>query len=45
MNAEQFIAEEVDPLLDKIARAGLHSLTRRERRTLSLARDKIAEKT
>lgn len=44
MNAEQFIAEEVDPLLDKIARAGLHSLTRRERRTLSLARDKIAEK-
>ena len=44
MNAEQFIAEEVDPLLDKIAREGLHSLTRRERRILARGSEKLAEK-
>lgn len=44
MNAEQFIAEEVDPLLDKISRQGLRSLSRRERRTLARAREKLAEK-
>ncbi len=43
MNAEQFIAKEVDPLLEKISRAGVHSLTRRERRTLMLAREKLSE--
>ena len=43
MNAEQFIAEEVDPLLEKIARTGLQSLTRRERRTLVRAREKLVE--
>ncbi len=43
MNADQFIAGEVDPLLEKISREGLQSLTRRERRTLSLAREKLAE--
>jgi membrane associated rhomboid family serine protease len=41
MTAEQFIAEEVDPLLEKIAREGMQSLTRRERRTLALAREKL----
>lgn len=45
LNAEQFIAEEIDPLLEKISREGLHSLTRRERRTLTRAREKLAEKT
>ncbi len=45
MNAEQFIAKEVDPLLEKISRAGVHSLTRRERRTLMLAREKLSEET
>ncbi len=44
MNAEQFIAEEVDPLLEKISRNGLRSLSRRERRTLTRAREKLAEK-
>lgn len=44
MNAEQFIAEEVDPLLEKISREGLHSLTRSERRTLAQAREKLAER-
>lgn len=43
MNAEQFIAEEVDPLLEKIAREGMQSLTRRERRVLAQAREKLVE--
>jgi len=43
MNAEQFIAEEVDPLLEKISREGLRSLSRAERRTLARAREKLAE--
>ena len=44
MSAEQFIAEEVDPILDKISREGIDSLTRSERRLLAKAREKIAEK-
>jgi membrane associated rhomboid family serine protease len=44
MSPEQFIAEEVDPVLDKIAREGIASLTRRERRLLAKAGEKIAEK-
>ncbi|CAN5622525.1 rhomboid family intramembrane serine protease [soil metagenome] len=43
MEAEQFIAEKVDPLLEKISREGLGSLTRRERRTLSRAREKLVK--
>jgi membrane associated rhomboid family serine protease len=42
MNAEQFIASEVDPLLEKISREGMQSLTRAERRTLALAKEKLA---
>ncbi len=44
MDAETFIAEAVDPLLEKISREGLHSLNRAERRTLALAREKLEEK-
>ncbi len=44
MSAEQFIAEEVDPLLEKISREGLQSLTRTEKRTLALAREKLGAK-
>ncbi len=44
MDAETFIAEEVDPLLEKIAREGLGSLSRNERRTLELAREKLEAK-
>ena len=44
MDADQFIAEEVDPLLEKISREGISSLTRRERRTLLRGRDKLVEK-
>lgn len=43
MDAGQFIAEEIDPLLDKILRAGFKSLTRAERRILARAREKILE--
>jgi membrane associated rhomboid family serine protease len=44
MTPDQFISEEVDPILDKISREGLQSLTWSERRTLAKAQDKIAEK-
>jgi membrane associated rhomboid family serine protease len=41
MTAEEFIAREIDPLLDKISREGMESLTRAERRLLAKAREKI----
>ncbi len=41
MSSEQFMAEEIDPILDKIAREGLHSLTRTERRILEKGREKL----
>lgn len=43
MTPEQFIAQEVDPLLEKISRDGLRSLNRAERRTLARAREKLAQ--
>ena len=36
---EEFIREQVDPILDKIAREGMQSLTRRERKILESAKD------
>jgi membrane associated rhomboid family serine protease len=42
MPLEEFIAAEIDPLLEKIARSGLASLTRRERRVLAQVQEKIA---
>jgi membrane associated rhomboid family serine protease len=36
-----FISEEVDPILDKISREGMQSLTERERRILESAREEI----
>jgi membrane associated rhomboid family serine protease len=44
MTTDQFISEHVDPVLDKISREGLQSLTWSERRTLARAQEKIAEK-
>ena len=41
MPVEDFIVEEIDPLLEKISRRGLASLTRRERRKLAEARAKM----
>jgi membrane associated rhomboid family serine protease len=44
MTTDELIAFEVDPLLEKISRDGLLSLTRSERRTLARARMKILQK-
>ncbi len=44
MSPEEFISEEVDPILDKISRDGIQSLTWNERRTLARAHEKITEK-
>ncbi len=41
MTPEEFITQEIDPLLDKISREGIESLTRAERRILAKARDKM----
>ncbi|MEO7168606.1 MAG: rhomboid family intramembrane serine protease [Spartobacteria bacterium] len=43
MSVGEFISEEIDPLLEKIARRGIGSLTRTERRTLAQVREKMAE--
>lgn len=45
MSPEEFISEEIDPILDKISREGIHSLTRAERRILERGRDKIERRT
>ncbi len=42
MSVEEFIVMEIDPLLEKISRRGLGSLTRSERRKLAEARAKMA---
>jgi len=39
MSSEEFIQQQVDPILDKIAREGMQSLTRRERKILESAKD------
>jgi hypothetical protein len=43
MSAAQFLAEEIDPLLEKISQQGIDSLTRGERRKLEQAREKMME--
>ena len=44
MSPEEFISLEIDPLLEKISREGMGSLTRAEKRLLAKAREKIAGK-
>jgi hypothetical protein len=41
MPVEQFICEEIDPILDKISREGIQSLSRAERRLLDQGKEKI----
>ena len=41
MTAAEFIEHEIDPLLEKISRSGLQSLTRAERRILAQVRGKV----
>ena len=43
MTAEQFIVEEIDPILEKISRDGIRSLTRNERRILNMGREKMGK--
>ena len=42
--SEDFIRQEIDPILDKIAREGIQSLTRRERKILESAKDLMQKK-
>jgi membrane associated rhomboid family serine protease len=44
MSPDQYMTEEIDPILDKIAREGIRSLSRHERRILERGRDKISQK-
>ena len=44
MSPDQYMTEEIDPILDKIARDGIRSLNRHERRILERGRDKISQK-
>lgn len=41
---EEFIRQKVDPILDKIAREGMQSLTRAERKILESAKDHIGNR-
>lgn len=41
MTRAEFITQELDPLLEKIARKGMESLSRAERRLLEQAREKV----
>jgi len=41
---DDFIASEVDPILDKIAKQGIHSLTERERKILESARARMGKR-
>jgi membrane associated rhomboid family serine protease len=41
MSAADFIEQEIDPVLEKISRRGMQSLTRAERRVLAQAREKV----
>ena len=45
MSPEDFMASEMDPILEKISREGMRSLTREERRILDQGRKKIAVRT
>ena len=44
MSARQYISARIDPILDKISRHGIGSLTDEERRTLENARQKIVRR-
>jgi membrane associated rhomboid family serine protease len=41
MSPDEFMREVVDPILDKIAREGMQSLTRKERKILESAKDQM----
>lgn len=43
LTREEFISQQVDPILDKIAREGMQSLTQRERKILESAKDQLQQ--
>jgi hypothetical protein len=45
MGAEDFVAAEVDPILEKIVRSGIDSLTRAERKLLEQGSRKLNGKS
>jgi membrane associated rhomboid family serine protease len=45
MTPSEFIDLEIDPLLEKISRSGIQSLTRAERRVLARVREKFSDKS
>jgi hypothetical protein len=44
LSDEEYMEEEVDPILDKIAREGIQSLTRREHKILEAAKDHLPKR-
>jgi membrane associated rhomboid family serine protease len=44
LSTDEFVKSEVDPILDKISRKGIHSLTAREREILEKARERMAKR-
>lgn len=44
MSPEQFITTQVDPILEKIAREGMHRLTRAERKLLAQGSEKMSRR-
>ena len=43
LSTDEFVKNEVDPILDKISRHGIQSLTAREREILEQARNRMAK--
>jgi membrane associated rhomboid family serine protease len=44
LSTDEFVESEVDPILDKISRHGIQSLTERERQVLEKARNRMAKR-
>ena len=44
LSTDEFVKSEVDPILDKISRHGIHSLTAREREILEKARERMVKR-
>jgi membrane associated rhomboid family serine protease len=44
LSTDEFVRKQVDPILDKISKQGIHSLTDRERQILEQARSKMAKR-
>ena len=44
LSTDEFVKSEADPILDKISRQGIHSLTAREREILEKARGRMVKR-